>query len=273
LPVSEMNNIKMGFITGCLNKQKTITPEQLYHQQILQILKQQYSACTFEIALASYVSYSQFHEATINFIENINPDIVFIFLRPFPLMPLNKPLIKYKKDEENIAWSMHPSLFNRKNFQWDEKFSKYEKEIKFNHKHRWKFELRDLNLLSGLLLGLNRWCAKFLVNNLNAIYNNENGGSKKLFFISLPKNPESLMGNYVCRVTNRKIVSRLPKEISFIDISYIKKDAFENDGIHFNEIGHYQLAKTLLAVINEEVGCSNKKTPNDCTAFGVYEKL
>jgi len=248
-----MNKITLSFITGCLNKQKTISPEHLYHQQILNILKREYFNCEIEIALGSYVSYSQFQNAILKFIENKCPDLVFIFLRPFPLMPLNKPLFKYKKNEKIIAWSLHPSIFKRKNFHWDEKFSKYETEIDYNDKCRKKIELRDINLLIGLLSGLNSWCVKFLTKNIREINNDVKGFDKKLFYISLPQNPESLMGNYICKITNRKIRKILSKEINFIDISHISKDFFEKDGIHFNSKGHEQLAKILYPVIKEEI--------------------
>jgi len=247
-----MNSVTLGFLTGCLNKQKSILPEHLYHQQILNILKQEIASYNFEIALGSYVSYSQFQETVLNFIKHKNPDLVFIFLRPFPLMPLNKPIFKYKKNDQTVMWSIHPSLFNRKNFSWDEKFSKYEKEIDFNYKRRKKIELRDINLLIGLLLGLNSWCVKFLVNNIKAI-NTINGYGKKLFFISLPQNPESLMGNHICKITNRKVRAILPKEAYFIDISQISKYFFEKDGIHFNSKGHEQIAQLFYPVIKEKI--------------------
>jgi len=248
-----MNKTTLGFITGCLNKQRTILPGQLYHQQIQNMLKQKHEDLNVEIALGSYVSYSQFQKTTLTFIKDKNPDMVFIFLRPFPLMPLNKPIIKYKKNERTIAWSLHPLLFKRKNFKWDEKFSKFEKEIEYNDKRRSKIELRDLNLLLGLLLGLNKWSVKFLVNNIKVIINDECCQNRKLFFISLPQNPESLMGNYICKLTNQKIRACLSNEISFVDISCIPKDCFEKDGIHFNSKGHEYLAQILDAVIEKEI--------------------
>lgn len=207
------------------------------------------------MALGSYFSYSQFRETTLDFIKNKDPKLVFVFLRPFPLMPLNKPIFKYKKSDETIAWSVHPSLFNRKDLYWDEKFFKYEKEIDFNPKHRKKIELRDLNLLTGLLLGLNSWCMKFLASNIKAIHGNMKDPDKKLFIISLPRNPESLMGNYICKITNKKIRKRLPEEIGFIDISQISIDFFEKDGIHFNAKGHEEIAHIIFKVIKERI-CS-----------------
>jgi hypothetical protein len=247
-----MEKITLGFITGCLNKQKNILPEHLYHQKLLDILKRQNTTGNIDIALSSYVSYSQFKATSINFIKNKNPDIVFIFLRPFPLMPLNKPLIKYKKSEDIISWSVHPSLFNRKNFHWDEEFSKHEKEIDFNYKHRNKIELRDINLLTGFLLGLNAWCVKFLINNIKEIQQSFTDNNK-IFFISLPQNPESVMGNYICKLTNKKIGRNFSEEINFVDISRISKYYFENDGIHFNSKGHEYLAQLLYEVIKKEI--------------------
>jgi len=205
------------------------------------------------MVLGSYFSYSQFQETTLNFIKNKNPDMVFIFLRAFPLMPLNKPFFKYKMTDEIISWSVHPSLFNRKNFHWDEKFSKYEKEIDYNTRVRKKIELRDFNLLVGLLLGLNSWCVKFLMNRIKAIKNDSNSYNKKLFIISLPRNPESLMGNYICKKTNRKIRKRLSNELDFVDIYHIPKIFYEDDGIHFNTPGHEQIAKVLFQAIKREI--------------------
>jgi hypothetical protein len=248
-----MNKTTLGFITGCLNKQKSILPENLYHQQILNFLRDKNPSSDFEIALGSYVSYSQFQKTTLDFIKNKEPELLFIFLRPFPLMPLNKPLIKYRKNDKKIAWAIHPSFFKRDNFLWDEKFTRHEKEIEFNVKRRIKFELRDLNLLFGLLFGLNRWCVKFLVNEIKMIVENNVHQDGKHFFILLPQNPESLMGNYICKLTNKKIRTSLSDTIDFIDISRISKLFFEKDGIHFNSKGHEYLARILFRVINKEI--------------------
>jgi hypothetical protein len=248
-----MKKITLGFITGCLNKQKSILPENLYHRQILNINKKESDSFDFEIALGSYVSYSQFRSKVLNFIKDKNPDFAFIFLRPFPLMPLNKPIFKYKKNNEKTGWAIHPSLFNHKNFQWDEKFSKYEKEIGINNKQRKIIEFRDFNLLLGLLLGLNKWCIKFLLRNIKTIDKEVNSFNTKLFFVSLPKNPESLMGNYICKKTNRSLQQQLTENFKFIDIYHISEDFFEKDGIHFNSKGHEFIAQILLSVIKTEI--------------------
>ena len=138
----------------------------------------------FQLELGSYLCYAYFRKAAIHFIKNKQPDFAFIFLRKFPLMPLNKPFIKYKTRNEKVVWARHPMLFNRTKFEWDNKFSKYEKEIDFNTKKRHLIELRDFNLLAGLLLGLNRWCVKFLLSDILAISDDINCSCKKLFIVS-----------------------------------------------------------------------------------------
>ena len=57
--------------------------------------------------------------------------------------------------------------------------------------------------------------------------------------ISLPQNPESLIGNYVCGLTMKKLKAKY----SFMDISAIGKEYFEDDLIHYNKEGHRVLAE------------------------------
>ncbi len=252
-----MKKITVGFYSGCINRQKSIPDELLYHQQISGLLQEGFPLTDFQIELGSYRCYAYFRKAAIHFIRNKQPDLAFIFLRKFPLMPLNKPFIKYKTRNGNVVWARHPMLFNRSKFEWDNKFSKYEKDIDFNTKKHHLIELRDFNLLAGLLLGLNRWCVNFLLKDIQAIFDDINGNCKKIFIVSTMRSPDSLIGNYVCKITNNRIRRKLPENLKWIDIFQIPKSSYHTDNIHYNIKGHKQVAQILFSAISNEID-SNK---------------
>ena len=252
-----LKKFTVGLYTGCINRQKSIPAELLYHHQISGLLQEEFPLTDFQLELGSYLCYAYFRKAAIHFIKNKHPDFAFIFLRKFPLMLLNKPFIKYKTRNEKVVWTRHPMLFNRRKFEWDNKFSKYEKEIDFNTKRRHLIELRDFNLLAGLLLGLNRWCIKFLLNDILAISDDINCSCKNLFIVSLMRSPDSLMGSYICKITNDRIRRKLPANLEWIDIFQIPKSSYHTDNIHYNIKGHTQVAQILFSAISKTIALNN----------------
>ncbi len=243
--------MKLGFMGGCLNNQAGLAREQAYYYILREMLKSNSPEYDTAISLGFYTSYDQLPQAATNFIQAKSPDMLFLFLRPFPLMALNKLWIKYDAGNNVMARQWHPALFNRQNMNWPPMLTNYTLDDVTTEPRREKFGLRDMNLLGGLFARLPAWTTTYLLNEINAINSLCTSQNRKMALISLPQNPESLLGNYVCRLTNTMLKARL-HNIPFIDIYFMGEKYFESDGIHYNAAGHKLLAETLVDYINSE---------------------
>jgi hypothetical protein len=237
--------MKLGFVGGCLNKQPGLAREQSYYYLLRERLKHDFPQEDISISLGYYTSYDQLAKSTDKFINAKSPDILFLFLRPFPLMALHKLYIKYDAGHGKMARRCHPSLFNRRNINWPPTLTNYTIDDVIIEPRREKFGLRDLNLLGGLAVGLDNWVVNYLAHEIESIRDLCVSQNKKIALISLPQNPESLLGNYICRLTNTKLKARF-QDIPFIEIYFMGETYFEPDGIHYNPAGHKLLAETLF---------------------------
>lgn len=244
--------MKLAFIGGCLNNQIGLAKSSSYHYILRQFLDTALPEYSINLSLGYYTSYNLLAKSAISLIEKKSADILFLFLRPFPLMALNKLWIKFNTEAEKSARILHPSVFNRKNMHWPPNLTNYPLENAVIEPRREKFGLRDLNLLSGLSIGLNKWAVKYVANEVETINNFCKAQNKKLILLSLPQNPESLVGNYICQLTNKKLKSRL-QHIPFIEIFFMGEDCFEPDGIHYNPKGHRLLAEVLHTYLSKNI--------------------
>lgn len=240
--------MRLGFMGGCLNNQAGLAREQAYYYVLREMLKQNSPEWGITISLGFYTSYNRLAQATTQFIDAKAPGVLFLFLRPFPLMALNKLWIKYDAGNNVMARKWHPSLFNRQNMNWPPMLTNYTLDDVQAEPRREKFGLRDMNLLGGLIAGLHTWTVRYLMNEIQALHNLCISQNRKMALISLPQNPESLLGNYICRLTNAALKARL-QDIPFIDIYFMGEKYFEADGIHYNAAGHKLLAETLVDYI------------------------
>ncbi len=238
-----MDNTAIGFIGGCINNQRGINRDDLYFSQVSNELKA--TGKKHQIVLGSYLSFNQLPEQIALFIEKKQPTEFYLFIRPFPLMPLHKPIVKYDKSEQSIGYALHPALFSRK-LKWDNKFSNFLASGNFQASTKPAFGLRDLNLIVGIAFGLHIWALKYVTNNLQIVKQLCNDNNIRLVIISPPQNPESFVANFICKKTARylQIYCKL-SNINYININSFALDAFETDGIHFNLYGHHQLAKLI----------------------------
>lgn len=245
----------IAFLAGCINKQRNFPPESHYHEILKNSLSHRYSiGLSFNFGV--YHAYSQLYEKTKDLISMKKPDILVIFIRPFPFLILNKLLVKYEKSNKRKVRDIHPSLLFRNKFEWPEK---YFINIKEASSAKWvsrpKFGLRDLNLFAGIMLGLHRWALSFVLKELNRVISLCRQDDIELIFLGMPQNRGSVVGRYVCSFMNKKLISEFSKtNLNYINIHEGKdingKPIFFGDGIHFNETGHIFLKDNLMPVIS-----------------------
>lgn len=231
---------------GCISTQPGIERKDLFYNKMLHFFEETKTEVQFTISLGNYQSFDTLNKKNSDFINKKDLDIVFLFIRPFPLMPLQKPFIKYDSANGSSKTAIHPSLLSRK-LRWDriltlhQSTSPYCEEIK-----RKKIALRDLNIGIGIVLGLHTWANRFILSKIIETKNLFKQKKIKLFVISPPKNPESMMANKICKWTTDYLKRQcLKQHISYLDINKLSMECFKNDGIHFNQMGHYELGKIL----------------------------
>ena len=238
-----MDKINIGFIGGCINNQVGINRGDLYYSVISRLLSNNQTA--HQISLGSYLSFDQLILQTKNFIDKKQPNIIYLFVRPFPLMPLQKPIIKYDTKEKTIGYSLHPALFSRE-LKWDDKLTRYQSANDFQFERKSSFGFRDINLIAGVMLGLHHWKLKYLTCQLALVKQLCTEQKIKLKVISPPQNPESLLANYTCKWTANYLYKYCKSaKIDFININSFSLAYFEKDKIHFNVYGHKRLGELI----------------------------
>lgn len=238
-----MDKINIGFIGGCINNQSGINREDLYYSITSKLLAINQSE--HQISLGSYLSFDRLLNETIKFIDKKEPSLIYLFIRPFPLMPLQKPIVKYDTAEKDIGYSLHPALFTRQ-LKWNGELSKHQSSNGFQFVSKNYFGFRDINLLAGVLLGLHHWTLKYLTYQLKLVNQLCNKQNIKLKIISPPQNPESVLANLTCKWT-AKYLERHCKtaNIDYININSFSLTNFEQDKIHFNIHGHKKLGELI----------------------------
>jgi hypothetical protein len=257
-----MNNSNIGFIGGCINNQRGILREQLYYSVFSKIVSSSKESPGPKISLGQYFSYDQLLRQTEKFIAEKKPDLIFLFIRPFPLMPLQKPIIKYDKPNGKIGRTLHPALFMRKT-KWHNKLTQHQSEAPAHLVERKKIELRDANLIAGILLGLHRWALRYLAKQIENIQQLCKERKIQFVLISPPKNPESIVANIICKWTTQYFNKYCNhNQIDFVNIYQFEMDSFEKDNIHFNVNGHEKLGQLLYdKIILEKSSSAQLHTP------------
>jgi len=242
-----MDKINIGFIGGCINNQVGISREDLYYSVTSKLLT--ITQTEHQISLCRYLSFDQLLDQTKKFIDKKQPNLIYLFIRPFPLMPLQKPIIKYDTKEKTIGYSLHPALFSRQ-LKWNEELTKYQSINDFQFVRKSSFGFRDINLLTGVALGLHHWALKYLTHQLELVKLLCTEQKIKLTVISPPQNPESVLANRTCKWTANYLDKHcMSSKLDFIDINSFSLDNFEQDKIHFNIQGHKKLGELIYGNI------------------------
>jgi hypothetical protein len=239
-----MNKFKIGFIGGCINNQIGVNRQDLFHAVASNLMSQ--INLNHQISLGTYLSFDQLFDQTNKFIHKKKPHLIYLFIRPFPLMPLQKPIVKFDRENESIGYSLHPEFFTRQ-LKWNEKLTKNQSSSDYEFVRKSVFGFRDINLLAGVILGLHSWALKYLSLQLTLIQQICIEQKITLKIISPPKNPESVLANLICKWTTNFLKKKCQSnQLGFININSFSFEYFEHDKIHFNIHGHKVLGKLIF---------------------------
>jgi hypothetical protein len=241
-----MDKMNLGFIGGCINRQAGIQRSDLYYSVLTHLLDEQVHAEEHQASLATYLSFDRLLGITGQLIMEKKPDIIFLFIRPFALMPLQKPLVRFDREKGRKGMALHPALFSRK-LNWNERFSRWQVYGEYSFVRKKRFGFRDLNLLAGLLAGLDRWSMRYVIRQLQEVKKLCDEKNIILCIISPPGKQNTVLAEFSCRRATLHLEKYcLRNHLNFIDISSFSADFYESDLVHLNAAGHKKLAETLF---------------------------
>ena len=249
-----MKTINIGFIGGCLNKQQGLAREEHYYSILSSRFKKDMPGHDCHLSFSSFLSYADLGKQTTELIGKRSCDIIVVFLRPYPLMPMNKLMVRYRSAPGKTSWTLHPAFFHRSLAEWPVKMTRYEPEGDFVFTPKMKFGLRDLNLVFGMLAGLHHWSSAYIEQTVLSLNLSLNSSGKKLLVFTAPGYPSSLAGDYVCRRSSANLTRICTREnISFADLYNESSGLFNHDGIHFTADGHRFIAGRVFDKVSQMV--------------------
>lgn len=241
--------MNIGFVGGCINSRGVIEQEKAYHS----LLKREYPQ--HNIFLTKYSSYTSLMDKAEQFINTNSLDRVYVFMRHFPYMVLNKPLVKLINKDGKSYYRIHPFLMDRNVKEWLPEYDKYVTSFEDNiQPKRNYFGLRDVNFMVGKSLSLHHWASSYILNLIKTVHEKCVASNAELSIISLPKIHETFMVDVTCKFLNKRLVNELEKvNVDFIEINKPgdeEGDYFQSDKIHFNERGHRYVFEKLKSRIS-----------------------
>jgi hypothetical protein len=250
----ESRQLTLAFLAGCLNKQEGIRKESLYHARLKESLTERFKV-DLDVNLMSYYAYNQVCPKIERFLRNKQTDILIFFIRPFPFMVLNKPVIKYDNSRHQKVRGIHPAFLSFGKYQWPEEYSKYISEgtPATNGKRSYSV-FEEINLVLGMCIGLHHWSKRYVEGELDKLVSLCSNAGTRMIVLGIPPIAGSPVGNFVCQSLNRYLIRKASRQkLDYIDVFTDKKyngEAIINvDGRHFTETGHAFLESMLNPVI------------------------
>lgn len=234
---------RIGFLGGCVTRQEGIPTEALFHE----ILRKNFFPDA-EMVTGHYLSFSELPGRVASFIEQKRPGVLFLFIRPFPLLPLFKAVVKYEGDDGKPCYAWHPAIF-RSSSDWDPRFSAHQTIRPFQPVRQLRFRVADGNVLLGKCLGLHRWAQHYLLKQLDAVRLRCESAEVPLTLLSTPPYSSSFTGSHIMKSTDVAISAWChSNHIPYHSVVDWNADNFIHK-YHFSEIGHQRLAELIASVL------------------------
>ena len=244
------NSVSIAFFAGCINKQLDIPPHLLYHSRLKDAITDEFKISP-AIEVLCYYSYNTIERKVAECLIKSEPDILVLFIRPFPYLILNKLVIKYDTPSQKYFRAFHPALFSAGKRSWPGKYSKYiiERTPVYNGKKKIN-PLAELNLTFGFLTGLHWWSVIYVQDIIDRVAAICRNSGTRLLLLGVPPAAGSAAGNYLCRSLNNRLIKKAAKEnLDYVDIySNCNSNGIRvihEDGRHFTQNGHEFLSEAL----------------------------
>ncbi len=242
--------MKIAFWGGCINRQQNMAPEKHYHALVRKAMIQQ-TGIEPKTWLRFYSSFREMHTDTLRFLnEGMHYDYLVIFLRPYTLMPLTKPLIRYTDKTMGNRIALHPRFSKTKYYHHMVK--EYKVVTRSNSEEGAIHKVfQRMNDFAGDLMGLQQWARKEVMNILAEIQANAVQKGTKLILLGPPPYPSNRRIDNCCVELNKQI-TRLASANNLVHVDMtagFDKDGrsfSEPDGKHVSEAGHAFMAQGII---------------------------
>ena len=240
--------MKLLFYGGCINRQQGLAPHLHYHQLLKQQL-QQGAGIETEIQLRFYTTYQELTQEAVQLPGGF--DVLILFLRPYPLLPLTKPLIRYTDKQLQSTLTLHPK-FNSTGY-WQKAAT--ETEVPTTKRRRTTVHrlIKAVNEKAGDLLNLDHWAVKYVLQLLQHYKNGLPTGTR-LLIMGPPAYGANKRLNKICGELAPQVEQWCRTQAcSYLPMQVLPngsgKGYFAEDGIHISPEGHQQLAQELFKLL------------------------
>lgn len=251
--------MKIGCMGGCINKQKGLPGNELYHRRLMEELM--HSEPDANIVLASYLSYRQLPADAQAFLAKTRPDVLCLFIRPFPILPLLKPLVKFDRDNNKVGYGLHSALFNRKH-TWPARYTRHLTSGNFAFTPRSERGIRDMNLLAGKIFGLHQWAMQYIGRQVDAVESLCRAANVRLIILGPPQYSVSATANKIFGEIDQFLSKKFEQTGQhYIELYPLSEKYFEQDKIHLNKQGHSLIADKILLLLVTKINANLVHAP------------
>jgi hypothetical protein len=239
------NKYYVSLLAGCVNAPVGVKRADSYYTLLQNRLPE------LDITLGRYYSYTDLLPIAKKMLDKRPPQMMVFFVRLFPYMVLNKPLVKLVDEHEKHYYRIHPGLKDRKTKQWPAEWDRYVEQFDARQfPVRNYFAARDLNIMAGCFLGLHRWAMGYSLSLIDELHDECERRGVKLIIVGPPQNPETFMGNWISKYLEKELSEKIrARSLEYLSIHIRRnkknEDIFQADKIHFNLAGHAFLSELL----------------------------
>jgi hypothetical protein len=263
----DLKEFRLGIIGGCLSHQSDIPHSLLFHRQLDRMLQER-QGIRLKVAITRHFDrdYTERLEALL---EEADVDGVLLHLRA--VVVGKSVLLVNRLEDGKRYYRLHPFLFKQYETGWNKRLtSEFARkalfvsrepsrstegdEDPFEHptpsRKIFGFRLRTLNLLAGMLLGLDNWA---MTDEFEMFYRFKDACDKRgMPFFVLGPTPVTTYSveTRLWRKMNNEMCTRFPKTgVPHCLLEQLTNEAgqdmLQGDGLHLNEAGHAHVARRL----------------------------
>ena len=247
--------MNIAFWGGCVNRQQNINAKGHHHALIKQFITTE-TGITPTTWLRFYSSFHELHrEALLMLKGDKHYDYVVLFIRPFPLAALTKPLIRYTDKSLKNRFALHPRFSKHK--YYNQMAKEYKVPVQANSKGSVVHTLfQQLNDFAGDMLSLPKWAKNEVISQLADIQAVAKERGTRVVLVGPMLYPASNRLNNICLELNRdvELFSSLHR-ICHVDLARhfdAQGNSFlESDGKHLTAAAHQFMAEAISSFITE----------------------